>query len=502
MVMRVPSLSWANPVVTTRSPSAAPDTRTASESSCCDTVDRPHRNRAVVIRDVDEGPVRPALDGGGRNHDRVLEGVDQELHIDELAGPELQAFIGKLGLELHRAGGLVDLVVDHHELAAVDHGAVVVAERLHAQRALRERPVDLGELLLGQGEDDCDRPDLGDDHDPRGVDRMDDVAGIDQPQSGAAGDRRDDPGVGKDRLGVLDGALVGLHLGLELGDQRLLGVVLLAGRRIGRGQLHIAFEIDAGIAEQGLVHRLLGDGLVELGAIDGGIDVGEDEILLDILAFLEVDAHQLAVDLGADGHGVERTARADAVEVDGDVILLRCGGEHRHGSVGALSPASVARSSRSLGLQGLRQVLRRKEISRAGGAGEDDEEPGKAAQPSPSGCSRRSNECWIDAVSLHARLISLSGRLAASRAPNPGFPGQTASRPGARPPERKCGPAGNRTDTLAYVWTKRTGFGRRTPPGRMAPEPHLRSALVMGRGASSPSPRLRGGRGEGALPQA
>ena len=175
---------------------------------------------------------------------------------------------------------------------------------------------------------------------------MDDVAGIDQPQSGAARDRRDDLGVGKDRLGVFDGALVGLHLGLELGHQRLLGVVLLAGRRIGRGQLDIAFEIDAGIAEQRLVHRLLGDRLVELGAVDGGIDVGEDEILLDILAFLEVDAHQLAVDLGADGHGVERPARADAVEIDGDVVLLRRGDEHRNRRVGALSSASAPRSGR------------------------------------------------------------------------------------------------------------------------------------------------------------
>jgi hypothetical protein len=38
MEMRVPSLSWANPVVTTRSPSVAPDTSTASASSCWDTV--------------------------------------------------------------------------------------------------------------------------------------------------------------------------------------------------------------------------------------------------------------------------------------------------------------------------------------------------------------------------------------------------------------------------------------------------------------------------------
>src|SRR5262249_31256532 len=137
--------------------------------------DRTYGDRIIVLGDVDEGAVRAALDGGGRHHDGVLERVDQELHVDELAGPKLQALVGKLGLELHRAGGLVDLIVDYHELAAIDHRAVVVAERLHRQRPLCEGPVDLGQLLLRQGEDEGDRPDLGDHHDAGGIGRMDDV---------------------------------------------------------------------------------------------------------------------------------------------------------------------------------------------------------------------------------------------------------------------------------------------------------------------------------------
>ncbi len=309
---------------------------------------------------------------------------------------------------------------------------------------MRERPVDLGELLLGQGEDHRDRPDLGDDHDPRGIGRMDDIAGIDQPQPGAAGDRRDDAGIGKHRLGVFNGALVGLHLRHELGDQRLLGVVLLAGRRIGRGQLCIAFEIDAGIAEPGLVHRLLGDRLVELGAVDGGIDVGQDEILLDVLAFLEIHAHQLAVDLGADGHGVERAAGADAVEIDRDVVLLYRSDQHRHGQVGTLSPASALRSGRTLWLQGLRQILRGIEIKRADGHREDREEPGEAALPSRPARGGRGNERWVDAVNLHARLISLSGRLAASRAPTQLSPARSVS-PGGETASAYAEPVGDRT---------------------------------------------------------
>ncbi len=296
--------------------------------------DRPHRDRVVVVRDVDEGPVGAALDGRGRHHGRVLERIDQELHVDELARPELQALVGEFRLELHGAGGLVDLVVDDDELAVVDHGAVVVGERLRIERALGEGAVDRGQFLLRQSEDDRDRPDLGDHHDPGGVGRMNDVAGVDEPQPGAAGDRRDDAGVGEHRLGVLDRALIRLHLRLELSDQRLLGVVLLAARRVRRGQLGVAVEIDARVAEQGFVHRPLGDRLVELGAIDGGVDVGEDEALLDVLAFLEIHRDQLAVDLGAHGHDVERAARPDAVEIDRDVLLGRRGREHRNRRVG------------------------------------------------------------------------------------------------------------------------------------------------------------------------
>ena len=157
--------------------------------------------------------------------------------------------------------------------------------------------------------------------------------------------------------------------------------------------------------------------------VDGGIDVGQDEIPLDVLAFLEVDAHQLAVDLGADGHGVERAARADAVEINRDVILLRR--RHKHGNrrVGALASASAARSRRTLQLEGLRQVLRRKQIDRAGRTCESNQQPDKTPQPPCFGRGGHGHERWIDAVSLHARLVSCRGRLAASRASNPGFPG-------------------------------------------------------------------------------
>ena len=78
----------------------------------------PDGDGVVVLEHIDEGAVGAALDGGGRHHNDGAQRVDQHPHIDELAGPELQIGVGKLTLDLHRAGGLIDLVVDHHNLAA------------------------------------------------------------------------------------------------------------------------------------------------------------------------------------------------------------------------------------------------------------------------------------------------------------------------------------------------------------------------------------------------
>ena len=148
---------------------------------------------------------------------------------------------------------------------------------------------------------------------------------------------------------------------------------------------------------------------------------GQDEILVDVLAFLEVHAHQLAVDLGADGHGVEGAAGADAIEINRDILLPRRSDQHRHGRLGGLSPTPAPPPDRTLELKGLRQVLGRIDINRARGRRDNRDEHDEAAQPTRPACGRGGNERCIDAVGLHARAVSLSGRLAASRAPNLGL---------------------------------------------------------------------------------
>ncbi len=153
---------------------------------------RPHRDLVVRLHDIDEGAVRSALHGRGRRHHHLLERVGQQPDVDEAARPELQLAVGEFGLELDRAGRRIDLIVDDLELAGLDHGLVVGAERVHRQRAAGERAIDLAELLLRQGEQHRDRLELGDDDDAARVGGVHDVALVDLADAGAAGDRRDD----------------------------------------------------------------------------------------------------------------------------------------------------------------------------------------------------------------------------------------------------------------------------------------------------------------------
>src|SRR5712671_4413767 len=109
-----------------------------------------------------------------------MERIDQQPDSDELPGPKPKVRIRKLGLELHSAGGLVDLIIDDHQLAATEHGLGDGVERICHQTLLVERIVDLRELLLRQGKDYGDRLDLRYHHYPSRIGSMHEIALIDQ----------------------------------------------------------------------------------------------------------------------------------------------------------------------------------------------------------------------------------------------------------------------------------------------------------------------------------
>jgi hypothetical protein len=119
-----------------------------------------------------------------------------------------------------------------------------------------------------------------------------------------------------------------------LGDQRALRIGLLLVDGVGRRELFVACEVVLGVGEQRLVLRLLGGCLIECRLERGRVDLRQHVALLDVLAFLEADAEQFAVDLRPHRDGVECLGGADGVEIDRHVGERGGRDQHRHRAVG------------------------------------------------------------------------------------------------------------------------------------------------------------------------
>ncbi|MEN9812442.1 MAG: hypothetical protein RL479_1128, partial [Verrucomicrobiota bacterium] len=72
---------------------------------------------------------------------------------------------------------------------------------------------------------------MGDDHDPAGVARADEIARVDLAQAEAARERGLDPGVGELAAGVVHIGLIGRAGALAVGHQGLGGLELLLGHQ-------------------------------------------------------------------------------------------------------------------------------------------------------------------------------------------------------------------------------------------------------------------------------
>src|SRR5262249_3514594 len=121
----------------------------------------------VSLRNIDESAGGPALHGLGGNHHHLLQGLNENAHVYELAGPELQVGVWNLTLHAYGAGGLVDLVVHDLQGAAIEHRPAVAVDGLYRHRAGGLSGIDLSQLLLRQREKDLDRPHLVDHDDAR-----------------------------------------------------------------------------------------------------------------------------------------------------------------------------------------------------------------------------------------------------------------------------------------------------------------------------------------------
>ena len=192
----------------------------------------------------------------------------------------------------------------------------------HFGRAGSELFIDADHVLLRLGEDHGNRLQLRNRYDAGLLPGVDEIALIDEAEPGAARDRGLDGRIVELRPRGVDRRGVGRDRGGQLQHHGVLRIELLLGGEVLLGERRKTSEVKLGVGEIGLVLRFLGDGLVERGLEWPGVDLGQKIALLDHLAFLKGDLHDLAVDSGPDQNGVVGLDLADALKDDWEIGAL------------------------------------------------------------------------------------------------------------------------------------------------------------------------------------
>ena len=97
------------------------------------------------------------MDGGCGHDDGIVPDLHEQAGIDELVGEKLVPFIGENGLELDRAGGGIDLVVNSQEVAIGKFLLLFPVKGLDRKaRAAFELGEYLWQVVFGNGENHGD----------------------------------------------------------------------------------------------------------------------------------------------------------------------------------------------------------------------------------------------------------------------------------------------------------------------------------------------------------
>jgi hypothetical protein len=131
------------------------------------------------------------------------------------------------------------------------------------------------------------------------------------------------------RLVVIDQALVGLHGGRVLRNQKLLVGDLLHGDRILSPKLLIAREIGFRLGMKRGVPGQLPLRLPQSRQVDTRVDLGEDVALLDRLAFGKMDLLEHARHLALDRGRIQRLNGSNARKHNWLVVLPHLRGNNR-----------------------------------------------------------------------------------------------------------------------------------------------------------------------------
>jgi len=164
----------------------------------------------VGLDEINEGALFSALNGRRRNHQHIVQRGEQHPHVDELAGEKDVILVLERGPELDRARGGIHDVVDGLQRAAGQLGRDRPVEGIDWNRLARLHLFDdVGDVVLGQGEDDRDGMQLGQHHQAGGIAGRDIIALVDQAEADPAVHRRDNVAVNEIELSIIQCGLVG-----------------------------------------------------------------------------------------------------------------------------------------------------------------------------------------------------------------------------------------------------------------------------------------------------
>ena len=307
-----------------------------------------HLRAVLIVDDKDVEPVLAMLHHlAGDNQDVLLHAELQSRRYRQ-PWPERIVLVVELRLEPNCPRGEIDLIVADRQAP----GRKLVALRVHDRhfgRAGGQLLIDARHIFLRLGEDHGDRLQLRDRDDPGLLPGVDEIALVDEAESRAARDRGADGRIVELRPRGVDCRRVGGDRRGELQHHGVLRVELLLGGEVLLGERGEASEIELRIGEIGLVLRFLGDGLLERGLKRSGVDLGQEIALLDHLAFVKADLHDLAVDTGAHENGVVRLDLSDALKNDREIRALdRRHGDDNRGGASRLTRLTLAGRRRGL----------------------------------------------------------------------------------------------------------------------------------------------------------
>ncbi len=266
-----------------------------------------------------------------RGHDeRVLALLDEHPRLDECVRPQHALGVRHERLEAQGGRRLVDLVVEHRELAIAELLRTVAVVDLDHHLAPRLCRRDLGQAILGHREEHRGRIHRADHDQAVRVGRVYEVAGVDLTNAGDPVEWRFDLRVVELELRILDLRFVDRDRAGVLADLAFVLLDLLRGDELLLLERLVALVRLLRREELRLVARERALRLMELDLERPRIDLGDHVALLDRLAFGEQHLVEPAVDLRTNRDLLERRDGAQAVEPDRQIALGNSRDLHGH----------------------------------------------------------------------------------------------------------------------------------------------------------------------------